>query len=239
MHKNEFELQQMLLLENEQGANQAAKQAIDKTLITKLCLIQANWECHISDLLLPNAQVNIRDLWLSHEDGMSLYSYFYRQLAWQQAHITLYGKQHKIPRLQAWYGDPNTAYKYSGLLMQPLAWDPVLKHLKTLCEETLNVRFNSVLANLYRDGMDSMGMHADDEPELGNNPIIASISLGQTRRFTFKHKQSKESVKIELQHSSLLTMAGQTQKFWQHGMNKSRTQTGPRINFTFRFVSSA
>ncbi|MDT0593381.1 alpha-ketoglutarate-dependent dioxygenase AlkB family protein [Glaciecola petra] len=226
----------MLLLENEQGANQ---EAIDEALITKLCLIKANKECLIADLVLPNAKVDVREKWLSHEDGMSLYAYFYRQLAWQQAHITLYGKQHKIPRLQAWYGDPNTAYKYSGLLMQPLAWDPVLKHLKTLCEETLNVCFNSVLANLYRDGSDSMGMHADDEPELGVNPTIASVSLGQTRRFTFKQKQSKESVKIELQHSSLLTMAGQTQTYWQHGMNKSRTQTGPRINFTFRFVHPA
>lgn len=237
MKSSEINPQQFLLLDDEQSSTHKIEKATGQYLIAQLCAIRCLKDCVISDLAMSDASVKFRPKWLQHEDGLQLFAYFQGQLAWQQANITIYGKQHKIPRLQAWYGDPNTAYKYSGLKMQPLAWDPVLKHLKTLCEKTLGVQFNSVLANMYRDGNDSMGMHADNEPELGAEPTIASVSLGQTRRFTFKHQHTKQSVKIDLQHASLLTMAGKTQLFWQHGMNKSRTQTGPRINFTFRYIN--
>jgi alkylated DNA repair dioxygenase AlkB len=189
-------------------------------------------------ILLPmeNAQVEYYPNWLSHKHAKHLMDYFVKQLKWQQPKITLYGQERLIPRLQAWYGDPDSQYEYSKLLMQPLAWDPRLAKMKQACEQKCNARFNSVLANYYRNGNDSMGMHADNEPELGTEAIIASVSLGQTRRFTFKNINTKATYKIGLEHGSLLIMKGDTQQYWQHGMNKSRTQTGPRLNFTFRYV---
>jgi len=189
-------------------------------------------------ILLPmqDAHVEYYPTWLSHNHATDLLNYFQTALAWQQPQIQLYGKWHKIPRLQAWYGDPNTEYEYSKLKMTPLPWDERLKKMKQACEQTCQHHFNSVLANMYRDGSDSMGMHADNEPELGNEPVIASVSLGQTRRFSFKHIHTKDTQRIQLEHGSLLIMKGVTQQYWQHGLNKSRTQKGLRMNFTFRNV---
>lgn len=188
-------------------------------------------------LPMQDAEVEYYPNWLTHKHAQHLMTYFIERLQWQQPAITLYGQTRLIPRLQAWYGDPNSQYEYSKLLMQPLPWDSRLHKLKQACEKKCDARFNSVLANYYRNGNDSMGMHADNEPELGHQPIIASVSLGQTRRFTFKHIHSKVTHKIGLEHGSLLIMRGDTQQYWQHGMNKSRTQTGPRLNFTFRSVT--
>lgn len=189
-------------------------------------------------LVLPmkQGQVEYYPNWLSAKHARDLMTYFVEQLTWEQPTIRLYGQERKIPRLQAWYGDPNTQYEYSKLKMEPLPWDARLAKMKQACEQTTLTRFNSVLANYYRDGNDSMGMHSDNEPELGNEPCIASVSLGQARRFTFKHIETKETQRIQLEHGSLLIMRGTTQQFWQHGINKSRTQKGPRLNFTFRNV---
>jgi alkylated DNA repair dioxygenase AlkB len=189
--------------------------------------------------LLPmkNAHVEYYPNWLSHKHAKHLMDYFVAQLQWQQPSISLYGQDRLIPRLQAWYGDPNSRYEYSKLLMEPLPWDSRLAKLKQACEQKCNTTFNSALANFYRHGNDSMGMHADNEPELGEAPIIASVSLGQTRRFTFKNIKTKETYKIGVEHGSLLVMKGDTQQYWHHGINKSRTQTGPRLNFTFRKVT--
>ncbi|MGK0372407.1 MAG: alkylated DNA repair dioxygenase AlkB [Glaciecola sp.] len=181
-------------------------------------------------LPLENAQVEYYPNWLSHKHAKHLMEYFIAQLQWQQPSILLYGQQRLIPRLQAWYGDPNSQYEYSKLVMEPRPWDTRLAKLKQACEQKCNAPFNSVLANYYRHGSDSMGMHADNEPELGPQPIIASVSLGQTRRFTFKNIHSKETYKIGLEHGSLLIMKGDTQQNWHHG-------TGPRLNFTFRHVT--
>lgn len=190
--------------------------------------------CHV--LPMNDAQVEYYPHWLSAKHALDLYRYFSANLAWEQPTIRMYGQERKIPRLQAWYGDANTQYEYSKLKMEPLAWDPRLEKMKQACEQTCKVAFNSVLANYYRNGQDSMGMHADNEPELGPEPIIASVSLGQARRFTFKHNLTKETQKIQLEPGSLLIMKGGTQQHWQHGINKSRTQKGPRVNFTFRWV---
>lgn len=187
-------------------------------------------------LPLENADVKYYPNWLTHKHAKSLMDYFIEQLQWQQPSITLYGQQRLIPRLQAWYGDPDSQYEYSKLLMQPLPWDTRLAKLKQACEQKCEANFNSVLANYYRHGNDSMGMHSDNEPELGQQPVIASVSLGQTRRFTFKNVHSKETYKLGLEHGSLLVMRGNTQQHWHHGLNKSRTQTAPRLNFTFRYV---
>jgi len=188
-------------------------------------------------LPMENAKVEYYPNWLTHKHAKHLMDYFIKQLQWQQPSIMLYGKERKIPRLQAWYGDPNSQYEYSKLMMQPLPWDTRLANLKLACEQKCNAVFNSVLANLYRNGSDSMGMHSDNEPELGKQAVIASVSLGQTRRLTFKNINTKETHRVGLEHGSLLVMKGDTQQYWQHGINKSRTQLGARLNFTFRQVT--
>ena len=164
---------------------------------------------------------------------------FIGSLAWQEAYIKMYGKRLKIPRLQAWYGDPDAIYQYSGLSMLPRPWTKELAALKVLCQNACNSTFNSVLANLYRNGQDSMGQHADNEPELGDKPIIASISLGQTRHFDFRHNITKEKVRITLEHGSLLLMSGTTQQYWQHAIAKSRKPLSQRINLTFRRINES
>lgn len=189
-------------------------------------------------LPLKDANVEYVANWLTHKHAKHLMEHFMRSLEWQQPAIRLYGKEHLLPRLQAWYGDPGTEYEYSKLLMKPLPWELRLAKLKEACEQKCNVAFNSVLANWYRDGKDSMGMHADNEAELGSEPTIASVSFGQTRRFIFKNIHTKETYKMLLEHGSLLIMSGDTQKNWHHGINKSKTQHGPRLNFTFRYVQA-
>jgi alkylated DNA repair dioxygenase AlkB len=147
----------------------------------------------------------------------------------------VYGKRYVQPRLTAWYGEAR--YTYSGLTLQPLPLTPLLEQLRAAVEHATGRRYNSVLLNYYRDGADSMGMHSDDEPELGAEPVIASLSYGATRTFTLRHKRSKRTVKLDLTDGSLLLMAGKFQANWHHGIAKTAKVVGPRINLTFRFVS--
>ncbi|MBT8296421.1 MAG: alpha-ketoglutarate-dependent dioxygenase AlkB [Gramella sp.] len=156
---------------------------------------------------------------------------------WRQDKIKLFGREILQPRLTALFGESGKSYTYSGLEMQPEPFTSELEELKILCEQASNSSFNVCLANLYRDGSDSMGWHADDEKELGENPIIASVSLGAERIFHLKHKTRKaERQKIRLQHGSLLVMKGTTQKFWKHQLPKTKQMIGPRINLTFRKI---
>jgi len=155
-------------------------------------------------------------------------------LNFTQQEITIFGQQRLQPRLQAWHGD--ASYSYSGLTLPPQPWTKSLLLLKDMCEGASSHNFNSVLVNLYRNGDDSMGWHADDEPELGSNPTIASISLGETRSFHLKHIHSKEKIKIELESGSLLIMTHSTQHFWQHSLPKTRKTKAERINLTYRYV---
>lgn len=177
-------------------------------------------------------------LWAEHfltpTQADHAFSVLTQELDWQQEAITLFGKSVLQPRLQAWYGDK--AYTYSGLTMQPKTWTPMLADLKQRCELLTGQAFNSVLANLYRDGQDSMGWHQDNEPELGQQPVIASLSLGETRRFVLRHLHSKEKFELPLSHGSLLIMAGNTQHFWQHCVPKTVRALEPRINLTFRRI---
>ena len=156
------------------------------------------------------------------------------ETAWRAHAITLWGKPMLQPRLTAWYGDAN--YTYSGLTMEALPFPPLLQEIRLAVEAASGQRFNSVLLNYYRNERDSMGMHSDDEAELGPAPVIASVSFGATRTFILRHKREKRSVKLDLPDGSMLLMAGQTQANWQHGINKSVRPIGPRINLTFRFV---
>lgn len=153
---------------------------------------------------------------------------------WRAESITLWGKQFLQPRLTAWHGD--ASYTYSGLTLPALPFSPLLAEIKQAVEAVSARRFNSVLLNYYRDGRDSMGMHSDDEPELGPAPAIASVSFGATRTFVLRHKRSKRTVKLDLNDGSMLLMAGATQANWSHGINKTTRALGPRINLTFRFI---
>ncbi|HEY0061635.1 MAG TPA: alpha-ketoglutarate-dependent dioxygenase AlkB [Telluria sp.] len=153
---------------------------------------------------------------------------------WRAESITLWGKSFLQPRLTAWHGDAR--YTYSGLRLDPLPWTALLTQIREAVEAVTGRRFNSVLLNYYRNEHDSMGMHSDDEAELGPEPAIASVSFGATRTFILRHKRNKRSVKLDLSAGSLLLMDGATQTNWRHGINKLSRPCGPRINLTFRFI---
>lgn len=161
------------------------------------------------------------------------------QLPWQSNTIRVFGVEHVEPRLVSWHGDPGAAYSYSGLQMTVNEWTPLLLELRGICERLAGTSFNSVLVNLYRDGNDKVGWHADDEPELGPEPVIASLSLGATRRFRFRHRETGETVSTELGSGSLVVMSGLSQKCWVHEVPRQKRVTAPRINLTFRRVRTA
>ncbi|MBD2579818.1 alpha-ketoglutarate-dependent dioxygenase AlkB [Oscillatoria sp. FACHB-1406] len=166
-----------------------------------------------------------------------LFQALYSEIIWQQETIQLFGKKYQVPRLIAWYGDRDKVYTYSGIAHTPQAWNSTLFLIKNRLETLLRAKFNSVLLNLYRDGQDSMAWHSDDEPELGKNPTIASVSFGATRRFSLKHKHIKErKVELELSSGSLLLMQGETQHYWKHQIPKTKKPVGARINLTFRTI---
>jgi alkylated DNA repair dioxygenase AlkB len=160
------------------------------------------------------------------------------QTPWRTEVINLWGKEHQQPRLAAWYGDAGARYTYSGLSLDPLPWSVLLSTLRSRVEALSGAAFNSVLLNYYRDHRDSMGMHSDDEPELGRNPTIASVSLGAQRTLVLKHKSRKElkPIHLPLDHGSLLLMKGATQHNWKHGINKVSHPCGSRVNLTFRRI---
>jgi alkylated DNA repair dioxygenase AlkB len=155
---------------------------------------------------------------------------------WRQDRIKLFGKEYDQPRLVAWYGDPGKTYTYSNISMEAIAWTPLLIEIRDRIHQVTEARFNSVLINYYRHGRDSMSWHSDDEPELGRNPAIASVSFGAERVFHFRHRVQPERLKVLLPHGSLLMMQGETQHFWQHQIPKSKRAIAPRINLTFRAI---
>jgi alkylated DNA repair dioxygenase AlkB len=157
---------------------------------------------------------------------------------WRQDDVTVWGKTHKQPRLVAWYGDEGATYTYSKLTLEPLPWTELLADLKRRVEAASGEAFNSVLVNYYRDGNDRMGFHSDDEPELGPNPVLASLSLGEERAFVLKAYRDKslKPVRIRLPSGSLLVMKGETQANWRHGIEREAHANGPRINLTFRRI---
>ena len=146
---------------------------------------------------------------IDQQEATQLYGRLRHTLQWREDEIMLFGQSMRIPRLQAWYGDES--YRYSNLTMAPTPWLPLLLDLKSRCEVIANTGFNSVLANLYRDGNDSNGWHSDNEPELGAEPIIASLSFGETRKFHLKHKHTHQKYSFELNSGSILIMAGEMQ----------------------------
>jgi alkylated DNA repair dioxygenase AlkB len=157
--------------------------------------------------------------------------------AWRQDSITMYGKPVPIPRLQAWYGDPGRTYTYSNIEMDPQPWTPALLEVKGAIEAVAGVRFNSVLCNRYRDGSDGVAWHSDDEPELGIDPVIASVSFGSVRPFRFRHRRDPSlTAELELEPGSLLLMRGPTQACWKHQIPKTARAVDERVNLTFRVI---
>jgi len=157
------------------------------------------------------------------------------KIEWQKEVINIYGKACEIPRLSAWYADEGKSYEYSGIKSYGKAWFQELNEIKMEVERRLGLTFNSVLANCYRDGSDSVGWHSDSETELGEDPLIASVSFGQVRSFKFQHKKNKMfKHTIELPSGSLLYMGSGVQQHWRHQLPKSAKQMTPRINLTFR-----
>ncbi len=198
----------------------------------------ADPECPAEQVTLPGADL----LLLRRPDlGASPGSILRRLLAeipWRQESITLFGKTHLQPRLLAWHGDTGAAYRYSGKTYAAHPWTPLLLQMSDRVSALAGAGFNSVLLNYYRDQNDSMGLHADDEPELGPQPVIASLSLGEERVLYFRHKRDRgiRGLDLPLPEGSLLLMRGATQENWKHGIRKLARPCGPRLNLTFRRV---
>jgi len=158
--------------------------------------------------------------------------------SWQHDKLILFGKEHIMTRKVAWYGDDQFKYTYGSIQRAALPWIPILEELKSRIETITGEQFNSCLLNLYHNGSEGMGWHADNEPELGENPVIGSISFGAERKFVFKHRQSKCKASIILENGSVLLMKGKTQKFWLHTLPASKRIIAPRINLTFRTIKN-
>ena len=173
---------------------------------------------------------------LSETLAMQCFARLNAELDWQQEVATIVGRRVPVPRLVCWHGDEGAVYQYSGLTHYPQAWTGTLLDLKQSIENACNHPFNSVLGNLYRDGRDSMGWHADQEKILGINPFIASLSLGAERLFKIRHNKTGETVDINLANGSLLLMGGPLQHHWRHCVPKTQQPKSARINLTFRNI---
>ncbi|MDR0183620.1 alpha-ketoglutarate-dependent dioxygenase AlkB family protein [Lysobacter arvi] len=186
---------------------------------------------------LSDAQLRFDPHWLGPQEADMLLASLQHRLPWEVHRIRLFGREVDSPRLSCWIGDPDARYRYSGTLFEPHPWPEALRPLRERLQSTLGVEFNSVLANLYRDGSDAMGWHSDAEPELGPEPVIASVSLGATRRFALKHRDDpSRKLTLQLPHGSLLVMSGATQRHYRHALPRTARLIGPRINLTFRRI---
>lgn len=186
---------------------------------------------------LPQAELIYIPQFYNKSQADKIFKNLREEVLWQQDEITIFGRTHKQPRLTALYGEDNRPYSYSGITMNPHPFSSLLLRIKQEVEVVSKHKFNSVLINLYRDGSDSNGWHADNEKELGLNPIIASVIFGAKRIFKFKHRTLKdENHKLELEHGSLLIMKDEMQHHWLHHIPKTKKEVGERINLTFRFI---
>jgi alkylated DNA repair dioxygenase AlkB len=174
--------------------------------------------------------------WLAPAAATSMLARIVDEVAWRQDTMGTPAGRVPLPRLTAWQGEPDAVYVYSGIRNEPDRWTAAVGELKAAAEAACGARFNSVLLNRYRSGADSMGWHADREPELGDQPVIASVSLGATRTFDMRHNRSGAVQSFALNNGSLLVMRGSTQAEWRHRVPKEPRVQGERINLTFRYV---
>jgi alkylated DNA repair dioxygenase AlkB len=185
---------------------------------------------------LPDAEIEYHPSLFDSEKSNELFQLLKNEIPWQHDEITVYGKKHFQPRLTSLYGNDGKPYGYSNIIMRPNRWNSLLMFIKNNVESICNENFTTVLLNYYRDGKDSNGWHADNEKELGRNPIIASVSFGVERVFQLKHNVTNQRQSINLENGSLLVMKGATQHFWKHQIPKSSKEIGARINLTFRII---
>ena len=204
-------------------------------------MLQSGLFNDVQTLELPHGTLTWYRAWLDEHEAADYFSWCSEQLQWSQPDIRIAGRTLPIPRLQAWYGDRGASYTFSSKQFQPTAWPDKLWRLKEKIEVETQHAYNSVLANLYRDGEDSVSWHADDEPELGGAPVIASLSLGATRGFLLKpknHAFQHKTLRLDLAAGDLLLMHDTVQQFWQHAIPKTKRCSEPRINLTFREIHS-
>lgn len=175
----------------------------------------------------------------TREESDQFFEQLKEEVDWKQEPIKLFGKELMQPRLTAWYGEGDKPYSYSGIRMQPLPWTGTMQQIKERIEKVSGVHFTSALLNYYRNQQDSMGWHRDNEKELGAEPVIGSVSFGETREFQFRHYYRKDIRRsLLLTHGSFLLMAGSTQEHWEHAVPKRSRNLGGRINLTFRVIYS-
>lgn len=186
---------------------------------------------------LAGAELWFAPDWLEAAQADALFAELRNSVEWETHRIRLFGREVDSPRLSSWIGDEDAAYTYSGMRFQPRPWPPALAGIRRRLARELDCRFNSVLANRYRDGRDYMGWHSDNESALGPHPVIASLSLGAIRRFVLKHRQdASRKLELSLPHGSLLVMRGDTQANYRHSLPRTARPVGERINLTFRRI---
>ena len=192
----------------------------------------------VEKIQIQDGELRLYPHFFSPEERETFFPQLKENINWQQEEIKLYGRTIPLPRLTAWFGDEGKTYMYSGITVEPEPWTSTLSKIKKRIEEVSEGKFNSVLLNYYRNERDSVSWHSDDEPELGQNPIIGSVSFGDVRTFQLKHKIDKSpTISIDLPDGSYLEMAGSTQHHWLHQIPKRTRKIGPRINLTFRTIS--
>ena len=187
---------------------------------------------------LPDADMALFENFFTNQESEKLHQNLIENIQWRQDKIKMFGKLIDQPRLTAFYGNTNKDYSYSGIVMKPIEWNEDLLFIRKRVEEAAKIQFTSLLLNYYRDGKDSMGWHSDDEKELGQNPVIGSVSFGESRVFQMRHKFRKDIKKVDiaLTNGSFLLMKGATQHFWQHQIPKTNRELESRINLTFRNI---
>ena len=187
-----------------------------------------------NNILNKDGTVNYYGKILSSEEAKQYFGLLMQNIQWEKDEVIIFGKHITTKRKVAWYGDSEYLYTYSSTTKRALAWTKELSELKQIVEEYAEIKFNSCLLNLYHNGNEGMGWHSDDEKSIEKNSTIASLSFGAERKFSFKHKQTKQMISLVLEHGSLLIMKGDTQSNWLHSLPKSKNITQPRINLTFR-----
>ena len=185
---------------------------------------------------IPDGKLSYDAGFYNKKEADKLYEMLMSELALRQNDIVIFGKEYKTPRLEGFYSKNGERYGYSGRRMESIPFSLVLKTICNKIESKTSQKFNSVLVNLYRDGQDSNGWHSDDENELGNNPFIASLSLGEARKIQFKHKSKGYKIEEILTHGSLMLMSGSLQTFWKHQIPKTKKKKEARLNLTFRNI---
>ncbi|CAN5497487.1 alpha-ketoglutarate-dependent dioxygenase AlkB [soil metagenome] len=193
-------------------------------------------EYRISNLLPKDGTVYYYGKVVASKETNQYFDLLMQNILWENDEVIIFGKHIVTKRKAAWYGDSDYSYTYSNTTKQALAWTKELSQLKQIVEELAETKFNSCLLNLYHNGNEGMGWHSDDEESLGKNNTIASLSFGAERKFSFKHKQTKQIISLVLEHGGLLLMKDATQMNWLHSLPKSKSVTQPRINLTFRTI---